>query len=431
MILSTALLFLCLASGAPGGVTEFSLPNGIRVIDRQVGGSPVEGLAVFLLGGTRALTPQTQGLESFAMECAMMGSEDVPGDAWRRMMDSTSARLTGVYAYDFSCCRLTCLQEDLPVLVDALASCLLRPEMAPSAVTQVRNSLLQGLQRDSYDPDSRVWLVANRGLLPGHPYSLRPDGTPETMATFDPSEAADFLSRRMRGGNILIVHSGPTSDEDLERILARSFGQVPPGADDFLPVPAFPISRDTVVLEVEDILTSYAVAKFPGPRPDSPDFPVFRAGLDVLSDMLFQSLRTESALTYATYSGASLNMRNWGFLYATSSHPVAACSLMAATFEGMLEEPPDSELVRGTLETSRTAFTMQMAAHDAQAYLMGLYEIATGDWRNAWLYSDIAARCSPGDITRVLRMYSGPVAWGLVADSSAVGHGPWPLSREE
>jgi hypothetical protein len=74
---------------------------------------------------------------------------------------------------------------------------------------------------------------------------------------------------------------------------------------------------------------------------------------------------------------------------------------------------------------------MQMASREGQSYLMGAYEIATGDWRNAWLYSDIAAQCGPGDISRVLGLYAGPVAWGLVADSSAAGRGPWPLIPEE
>jgi zinc protease len=431
MISASLLAISILASGAPEAVVEFELPNGIRVISRQVEGSEVEGLAVFLLGGSRALTLETQGIESFAIECAMMGSESWPGPAWREMMDSTSARLSGAYSYDYSSCRLACLSEDFPILVRALADCLLNPEMEPGAVDQVRDALVQGLQQENYDPDSRVWLVANRGLMQGHPYSLRPDGTIETISGFSAGQAAGYLERRMRGGNLLIVCSGPTPAEELEQLLAGTFGLLPPGADEFLPVPAFPIERDTLIFEVEDIPTSYAVAKFPGPPPGSPDIPVFRAGMEVLSEMLYQSLRTESALTYATYSGSSLGGRSWGYLYVSSASPEEACSLMAATYASAAWGELDPDLVRGTLETSRTAFSMQMASRETQSYLMGVFEIASGDWRNAWVYSDIAAQCSPEEISEVLGRFAGPVSWGLISDSSFVAGTPWSLNPGE
>jgi predicted Zn-dependent peptidase len=431
MISAFVLALAIVSSEVPSSVTEFELPNGIRVVSRHVESSQVEGLAVFLAGGSSALTPETQGIESFAIECALMGSQNWPGPAWRAMMDSTSASMSGAYAYDFSSCRLTCLTEDFPVLVRALADCLLEPEMDPGAVEQVRNSLVQGLQQEAYDPDSRVWLVANQGLMQNHPYSLRPDGTIETISLLTAAQAAEHLHRRMLAGNILITHSGPTPPEELEQLLLEAFGPVPSGRDEFLPPPAFLLPGDTLVLEVEEIPTAYAVAKFPGPPPGSRDIPVFRAGMEVVSEMLYQSLRTESALTYATYSGGSLNLRNWGYLYVSSANPVLACSLMAETYRAAAWGELDPELVRGTLETSRTAFSMQMASRLTQAYLMGVFEIATGDWRNAWLYSDIAAQCSPGEISGVLARYSGPVSWGVIADSSASDMVPVPIGLGE
>ncbi len=432
MIAAVLLLMAAAARGVPGGVSELELPCGIRLVSRQLDGIPVEGLSFFLVGGTSGLDTGTQGLESFALECALMGSRLYPGPSWRALLDRTQAEWSGVYAYDYSAIRLTCLSPDLPELLHAFADCMLNPEMDSSAVEQVRARLLQELLIERSDPDSRVWLVANAGLLPGHPYSLRPDGIPSTIGSFTRDQAAGFLESRMKSGNILVTHAGSMPAESLAELLEDCFEGIPPGRDENLPPPAFPLRSDTLVVEHAPVLTAYAVAKFPAPPPDSPDFPLFAAAMDVLSDELWQVVRTDSALTYATYSGASMGRRGWGYLYVSSPRPERACPLLAEVTAGVAEGDYDAEEAAGTLATAATAFSMMLSAREDQAYMMGLYDIATGDWRNLWLYRDIASNFDPSSLGEVLSRWRGPVAWGLVADTSLVSVGglePWPLAR--
>ncbi|NLP06567.1 insulinase family protein [Candidatus Fermentibacteria bacterium] len=408
------------------------LPCGIRLVSRQLEGIPVEGLAFFLVGGTSVLDTGTQGLESFSLECALMGSKLYPGPVWRALLDRTQAEWSGVYSYDCSAIRLTCLSRDLPELLHAFADCLLNPEMDSSAVEQVRTRLLQDLLRERSDPDSRVWLVANAGLLPGHPYSLRPDGIPSTIGAFTGEQASAFLESRMKSGNILVTHAGSMPAEDLAELLEDCFADIPPGRDEYLPPPVFPLRSDTLIVEDAPVLTAYAAAKFSAPPPDHPDFPLFAAAMDVLSDELWQVVRTDSALTYATYSGASLGRRGWGYIYVSSSRPERACPLLAEVAAGIADGDYDAAEAAGTLETAATAFSMMLSSREDQAYMMGLYAVATGDWRNLWLYRDIAADCDPSSLGEVLSRWRGPVAWGIVADTSLVNVGelePWPLSN--
>jgi zinc protease len=428
------LLALCLPAWAspPPDVEDLTLPCGVRLISRTVEGGSIEGLSIFILGGSRALTPGTQGLEAFAIESALMGSSRYPGPSWRTIQDSTQARWSGVYSYDFSACRLTCLSSDLPLLVTAFTDCLQNPEMDSSAVTQVRERMLQDLLRERYDPDSRVWLVANAGMMPGHPYSLRPDGVPETVSGFDGQAAAVFLEDRMQAGNILVTHVGPTPTAELAVLLDRVFSTLPPGRDEYLPPPAYPLSSDTLIVEHAGVQTAYAVAKFAAPPPGHPDYPLFNAAMSVVSDELWQVLRTDSAFTYATYSGASLALRPWGYLYVSSSVPGRACPAMAEVLRSVARGEADPVEVAGTIATSETAHSMQMSSCGGQAYMIGLYEIVSGSWRNAWDYNDIAGNCTPAELGDVLERWIGPCAWGVIADTSAVDGDllePWPLEQ--
>jgi len=59
---------------------------------------------------------------------------------------------------------------------------------------------------------------------------------------------------------------------------------------------------------------------------------------------------------------------------------------------------------------------MSLSSPYNQAYMLGMYRIETGDWRNLWLYSDIARDMDPAMLGEVLTRWLGPISWGLVGD---------------
>lgn len=434
----TALLLATAAvsAGVPTDVEQFTLSNGTRVITRQTGSSSIEGLAVFLEGGSLVLDERTAGVENLALEACMNGSERFPGASWRALMDSTQARLEGVYAYDFSALRMMCLEEDLPVLLDALADCLIAPELETGAFERTRDRLLQILQQEESDPDSRVWQVANEGLFEGHPYRFDPSGTPGTMAAFSSPDVEEHLRSRLASGNILISHVGPTGRNDLEAMLEASFGRIPEGGGDLPAPPAFSLVSDTVIIDSDSssVGTAYLVAKFPAPSPDDPGYPLFSAAMDAVSERFWQVLRTERGLTYAPFAGAGNSRRNWAYLYVSTPEPSTACSLMTGiVLQGASGGFTESDLA-GSLETERTGRMMALASAFNQAYLLGMYQIQSGDWRNLWLYSDIPRNMDPAGLGDVLTRWLGPVSWGVIGDPETVDPGrfsPPPLLEEQ
>ncbi len=402
-------------ASVPSDVEEFTLSNGMRVITRQMP-STNEGVAVFLEGGSRALDASTSGVENLAFEACLMGSARYPGESWRSLMDLTQARIEGVYGYDFSALRLMCLEEDLSVLLDAMSDCLIDPELEPGAFERTRDGLLQALLVEESDPDERVWRVANEGLFEGHPYRFDPSGTVETMGGFSAGDVEAHLHSRILAGNMLVVHVGPTGSDDLRAILEVTFGRIAPGGGDLPQPPPFTITRDTVVFRPESTSTAYIVGKFQAPSPSDPDYPFFTAAMDAVSDRFWQVLRTERGLTYAPFAGAGSSMRNWAYLYASTPEAAEACSLMVAiVLEGSAGGFSESDL-SGSLEVARTGRLMSLSSPYNQAYMLGMYRIETGDWRDLWLYSDIARDMDPVMLGEVLARWLGPISWGLVGD---------------
>ncbi len=430
IFLATAVLLGSLYASVPDNVEEFTLSNGVRVITRTIDNNEIEGLSLFITGGSSALTEETQGLERFSLECAMMGSEDFPGPQWRALMDRTQAEWTSSFNYDYSRYHLRCIREDLPILLSAFGNCLLNPELDPQAFEQVRTSTSQDLQEKYNDPDSWIWFVANDAFMPGHTYRRLPDGTVETVSGFTQEDVSNMLDERIRSGNLLVTHAGPTEPEELREILEIAFGNIPEGGQEYAPVEPFTVSNDTIVIQHRDVPTAYAVVKFNAPPQSHEDLLPFRTATTVINDILWQVLRTDNALTYATFSGATSYRENWGYMYVSSPQPALACSLMAGVLADMIENPIDEDIVRGTIEKSRTRANLMAASKDDQCRIMGNSEICTGDWRNAYTMFDNISELSSEDLSDVLNRWVVYGGWGIIADTTVVSVEqlqPWPL----
>ncbi len=420
IFLVIAVLLGSLYASVPDGVEEFTLSNGIPVITRTIDNNDIEGVSLFIIGGSSALTEETQGLERFSLECAMMGSEDYPGPEWRELMDRTQAEWTSSFNYDYSRYHLRCIREDLPILLSAFGNSLLYPVLEEQAFEQVRTSTIADLQEKYNDPDSWIWFVANDAFMPGHTYRRLPDGTVETVSSFTTEDVSNMLEERIRSGNLLITHAGPTEPQELRSILELAFSEIPAGGQEFPQVEPFTVHSDTIVVQHREVPTAYAVVKFNAPPQGHEDLLPFRAAISVVNDLLWQVLRTDNALTYATFSGATNYRENWGYMYVSSPQPVLACSLMAGVLADLIENPVDEDIFRGTIEKSRTIENLRAASKDDQCWMMGNFEICTGDWRNAYTVFDNISELSSADLSAVLDRWVVFGGWGIIADTTVV-----------
>jgi predicted Zn-dependent peptidase len=404
----------------PGNVTTFELENGTGVITRTIPGE-VEGLSVFIIGGTRLRDAETQGLEAMALEAAMAGGGEFPGERWREVIDRTRAELTGSYNYDFSRLHLRCLAEDMPLLLSGLLQCLTEPELSETSVERARRHAVAQLSMQMVEPDDRVWLVANEGFMPaGHPYLLRPEGTVETVRSFTADQMRSLLEARIRGGNILVTHAGPTEPEELRSMLENSFGGLPPGADEPASVAPLGASRDTMIVREMDATTTYAVVKFKAPPAGHPDLPAFQAAMMVADELVWQVLRTDNALTYAAGAGVTTTYtENWGYMYVTTSSPHLACSLLTEVLRTVALGEVDPEMMRGVVRTQVTLDGIRAQTMDTQCWLMGAGAISAGHWSILFDAAQRFGNLTPPDISSAVRRWADTASWGIITGSPA------------
>ena len=400
-------------SAAASAVEELTLDNGVRVLFRREPGAAVAALQVMFDGGCLDLREDKQGVDKLLLSTLLDGSRQTSRDELQARLMGLGARHGADANYDFSRLSLTAPRESFPETVALLAECLREPRFEPASVTQRRSQMLTALGAEKSNPDDYVVRVLNQVFFAGHPYRLRPDGTPESVEALTPKDLRARLAELLVSGRMLLVLVGDMETKQARALLQQQFGFAPAGSWSRPALGAFTPAQ-LLDADTREIPTTYVLGKCAAPAPGHPDYPAARLAFSYLRKQLWESLRTKHALTYAPGAGISIYRGNYGYLYVSTTQPEKAVRLMFEEIRRMQEQPIPMDDLQGLIaqEETRAYSTSEAAASHSQS--LGHAELTTGSWRSHYDLPASLARITPADVQRVARTYLKDFAWGLI-----------------
>ncbi|MEZ6185174.1 MAG: insulinase family protein [Planctomycetota bacterium] len=405
-------------SAAESAVSEFQV-GGVQVLLRQVPGSAVSALDVYLDAGCFDLDPAQQGVDKLLLATLMDGSETLSRDEVAQRLSGLGARVSHSVNYDLGRLSLIAPQAAFGGAVELVSDCLLHPRFDPSALEERKAQLLSALNQERSDPDQFVTRLLNASFFQGHPYVQRPDGTPETLATLD----ADALRQRLGSldsARIKLVLVGDLTQAEAKQILAP-FAEVPSlrrlwqlaGGTAHKGMAAF-TPGSLVEFEQRDIPTTYVIAKAPAPRPGEAGYPAARLMYAALRQRFWNSLRTTHALTYATSAGVSTFRANYGYLYVTSEFPAAAISRMYDEIERLKRDGVTPDELAGLVAQEETRLLSGLETAGGHANALGAAWLGTGDWHDAYRLAAGLRKVTPAAVQAAATTYLQDFHWGLI-----------------
>jgi predicted Zn-dependent peptidase len=212
-------------------------------------------------------------------------------------------------------------------------------------------------------------------------------------------------AERMAKENLLLVVVGNVPREDLERKIELSFGGLPATGGAANPIPAMAPSAPEVEVTERELPTNYIRGQFLAPDPGHPDFPAMQVATDILSDRLFEEVRTKRNLSYAVFSGLSQRRANYGLLYVTAVQPDTTLAVMLHEVERLKNEPITAERLAENVNVFLTQYWLAQETNMGQAGVLGVFELVGGGWENAAEFIESVQRVTPADIQRVAETY--------------------------
>ncbi|MCC6564763.1 MAG: insulinase family protein [Chloroflexi bacterium] len=301
------------ALGLPNSsnITRAVLSNGVTVLVRANPSVKSVVLVGQMRGGSLYESPQHNGLASMTAASLMRGTESRDLQAIASRLEDIGADFdfaAGVHHVSFGG---KALAEDLPVLIDTLADCVMNPVFPSDQVDRLRGEVMTWLQYSLQDTRRQASRAFRESLYDAsHPYHYSPRGTLESLPGIDAQMLKQFHASQYGPDGVTIVIVGavdPAAAVDAVRAKLESW-TAPDQAPARSVGSAANVDRTIhTVVPIPGKTQSDVVIGVVGPERRSPDFQAARIANSILGEFgmmgrIGDEVREKAGLAYYAYS---------------------------------------------------------------------------------------------------------------------------------
>ena len=393
---------------------EFDV-EGVHVILRRNPASEVVSAKAFLQGGLSFAGRQRAGLELLMLEIAEKQSANYPKEKMARELTRLGSQLTSRALPDFSTFALTSLKRNFTESMRIFLDALLHPVINDSELALARERRLTAIKGEEEDPDAWIERLSIENVYGQHPYSANPLGTEALVKSATVQQLKDLHASSVNRSRLLLVVVGNVTRQELEGLLKPALKDLPAGEYRATDVAAIPNGdRASTKLVTRDLPTVYVSGFFPAPNMRSDDYAAMLVGMNILSDRLFEEIRTKRNLSYATFAGLRRNAAALGQLYVTSPDPNAAVRVIRDEVEKMRTTPVSETELKDQIRQMKTQMLMNLQSSGDISETIGWWELLSGDWSNFESTLRRIDEVTPEQVRQAMAKYAHHVDFALM-----------------
>ena len=392
--------------------------SGVKVILRQISGNDVVAANLYLLGGTRQVTPATSGIEPFLLEVSERGTSKYPKEALRRTMARLGTEIVVSPSHDWTVFGIRSNAEGFDSTWSVFADRLARPTLATREIDVARSQFLSAVRQRRDDPDASAEFLADSIAFIGHPYGIPVGGTEASISGFDSASLREYQKSQFVTSRMLLVVVGDIDRAHVERLVRQTIGTLPRGSYQWTLPPRAPVLPTAIAIEERPLPTNYVLGYYSGPLADSRDYQALRVATSVLTGRMFAEIRTRRNLTYDVHAPFLDRAATAGGLYVSTVSPDTTLRLMRAAIAdlqiGLLDRSGLDQLELQFI----TEYFLDNETNAAQADFLARAQLYQGDYRAADRFVSDLRRVTPEDVQRVVRTYMKGIRFAYVGDPS-------------
>jgi zinc protease len=400
-------------------VAKFTVA-GIPVILKPIAANEVIAVRLYLRGGSANLTPATAGIERFIGAMATQGTAKYGKDAFAARATATGVEFSAEADRDYTVFTARGVREHWDETWDLFTQAALHPTFPETEIGVARDQILNDLRQRHDDADTYLRWLADSALFTGHPYAVDATGAEASITKLTRADLARWHAQRMTKENLLLVVVGNVPRPELQAKVAAAFGALPARGGTAVVPPAPPARTPSVTVVQRDLPTNYVVGEFPTVGLADGDYPALRAAMEILSDRLFEEVRTKRNLSYAVFAGLQNHRANTGIIYVTAVEPDTTLKVMLAEVQRLQEEPISLPRIGQSINTYLTQYLMGQEANMSQADRLGRYELLGGGWQRAEALINQIRAVRPEEIQRVAQRYLRNFTFAVIGDSTKI-----------
>ena len=409
-----------LAAAPDTASTTRFVVDGIPVILRRNTSNDVVAANLYLLGGTRQLTPQTAGIEAMLLVASERGTTKYPGAAVRQRLARLGSSITLEANDDWSQIGLHAIRSGFDATWAILADRVMAPTLDSGEVALVREQMITAARQRGEQPDDAATHLADSLLYVGHPYAIPTTGTPASLQAITVADLKRYHDQQVVTSRMLLVVVGNVDRPHVEQLVHSTLARLPRGTFRWTPPPPPPASGRAVAYDQRPLPTNYLLGYAPGPAATDPDYTALRIATAVLSGRLFTEVRSRRNLSYAVESPFLERAYGVGGLYVTTVDPNAVLRIMRDELNDLQNGQVEAEGLKRLEQQFITEYYLKNETNADQANELARAELYEGDYRNADRFMEELQQVTPADVQRVAKRYLVNFRFAYVGDTSKV-----------
>ncbi|MCL1897389.1 MAG: insulinase family protein [Micrococcales bacterium] len=384
------------------------LPTGVRVLSEAMPSAHSVSLGFWLPVGSRDEASNHLGATHFLEHLLFKGTATMSAAAIAESFDQVGGEANALTAKEFTCYSARLLARDMPMAVRVLSEMVTSALLDPAAFEVERGVILEELAMAADDPVDVTSEAFAKAVYGPSPLARPIGGTPETIKLQTRDGVWAHYRQHYQPSALVVTAAGLVDHDALVELVDQALSVGGWGLPDA--GPASPLPRRTVLeaagsVGVSDVVTrpveqAHVMIGCPGLTATDPRRWVLGVAATLLgggmSSRLFQQIREQRGLAYATYVTTDLYSDAGAFgLYAGCSPAVA--DQVAELMDSIWTELATDGVLDGELERAKGQISggTILALEDPAARMnrLGVAELVTGRWLSA---SDLLDRIDAG-----------------------------------
>ena len=396
-----------------GGVTKYSLENGMTVLLERNDSSPVVAVNVWVKTGSACEVEGEYGLAHVHEHMLFKGTGKRRVGEIAGIVEAGGGDINAFTSFDETVYYIVSAKRFLPMALDLLADVMENSAFDPAELEKELEVVQEEIRRGEDSPSRVLSQKLFSTAYSVHAYGRSIIGTKQSVGSFTRDGILDFYKKWYSPDNMILVVVGDFDPKEIKNAVAATFGKIKKRKTPACELPPEPEQNRTRTFVLgRDVSTGYFSFAFHTPSASHADTPV----LDVISGILgtgdssrlYRKLKEQNATVNDIYAYAYSLKENGLFIVGGVFDPEKvkkASREIIAEIELIKNEPVGAEeLARAKTNIERdfigTKETMQ-----GQARKLGYFELETGDHGYERLYLERVRGVTPEDIVRVARKY--------------------------
>jgi predicted Zn-dependent peptidase len=209
------------------GIDIFTLPNGIRIVHRQVTHTQISHIAIMLDMGSRDEKPHQQGLAHFWEHLAFKGTKKRSSLQIINRLEIVGGELNAYTTKEKICFHASMLTQHYERALDLLTDITFHSTFPDKQVEKERNVILEEMAMYYDSPEDAIQDDFDEILFPDHQLGKNILGNQESVSNFSREDLENFILENLDTERIIFSSIGKMTSQQVKKIAEKYFKDIP------------------------------------------------------------------------------------------------------------------------------------------------------------------------------------------------------------